>query len=129
MGDECEKCQKVKCDCEICEECGGKSRIGDWPFCHGDPDKHQQVEPGWHQGFTPYVDIQLLPKTDPRCTATNEIGVRGVPINSRSERQAIMKEQGLQFGTQKFDNRGKTIYGGSAASKAMKGSQKKRRAG
>lgn len=113
---------------DICEECGGKFNIGDWPFCHGDPSKHVKVEPNFHVGFEPYVDTQLLPHKDPRCTSTNELGIRGVPINSRSERQQIMKEQGLQFGTQKFEERGR-LYGGAATSETMKGSQNyKRRA-
>lgn len=105
-----------------CEECGVDVHIGDWPFCHGDPEKHEPVGPGWHRGFEPHVDVQLLPKTDPRCTSVNELGIRGVPIGSMSEKKAIMKEQGLQFGSQKFEERGR-LYGGAATSEKMKGSQ------
>ncbi len=69
-------------------------------------------------------DTQLLSVKDPRCTSVNELGIRGVPINSRSERQAIMKSEGLQFGSQKFDTkRGKVLYGGIATSSRFKGKQ------
>jgi len=109
-----------------CEECGAEVDIGMWPFCHGDSSKHEPVGKDWHRGFEPYVDTQLLPQTDPRCTALNELGIRGVPITTRGDRQAIMREQGLQFGTQKFEDRGK-LYGGSATSGTMKGSQNYKR--
>ena len=111
---------------EICEDCGGEIVVGDWPICNGDPGKHVRVELNFHIGFEPYVDTQLLPREDPRCTSVNELGIRGVPIGSRSERNAIMKEQGLQFGTQKFDVRGR-IYGGAATSESKKGSQNYKR--
>jgi hypothetical protein len=55
-------------------------------------------------------DVQLLDKKDPRCTSTNELGMRGVPIGSRSERRQLMKKLGLQFGSQKFESRGKKMY-------------------
>lgn len=90
-----------------CEKCGIEYGIGDFPFCKGGHGKMS----GFDEAFEPYVDIQLLQKRDPRNTSENELGMRGVPINSRSERRAIMKEQGLQYGTQKFDEkRGKVKY-------------------
>ncbi len=108
----------------ICEECNGEYNIGEWPMCQGDSTKHVKTEMGWHTGFTPYVDTQLLQRKDPRCTSVNELGIRGVPIGSRSERNDIMKSEGLQFGTQKFDEkRGKVIYGGSATSEKFKSKQ------
>lgn len=94
---------------EKCDKCGSEYGIGDFPFCKGDPKDHGQMH-GFDEGFTPYVDIQLLDKKDPRCTSTNEFGMRGVPINSRSERRQLMKELGLQFGSQKFEDRGKKQY-------------------
>ena len=107
-----------------CEKCGGEVKIGDFPFCRGNKEDHGPMH-GFDDAFTPYVDIQLLPRTDPRCTSVNELGIRGVPINSRSERRAFMKELGLQYGTQKFDDkRGKVLYGGSAA---YNGPRKERR--
>ena len=108
--------QEVKC-----EKCGHTYGIGDFPFCKGSPADHGQMR-GFDDPFEPMVDVQLLPHTDPRCTGTNALGMRGVPINSRSERRAYMKELGLQYGTQKFDEkRGKVIYGGAATSEKAKG--------
>jgi hypothetical protein len=88
----------------FCEKCGSVYGKGGFPFCKGYPESHGKMH-GFDEAFEPYVDVQLLDRKDPRCTAVNEQGVRGVPISSRSERRQIMKEQGLQFGTQKFDER------------------------
>ena len=116
---------------DVCEECGGEICVGDWPFCGGDKAKHVPME---NFGLPPldYIDIQLLPRNDPRVDSVDRLGIPGVHITSRAQRQQIMKEQGLQFGTQKFDRRG-IIYGGSATSERFKGvgnhprKQKKRR--
>jgi hypothetical protein len=86
--------EKVKCD-----KCGSEYSIGDWPFCTGDPDGHK---PAVHFGYDPldsYVDPDLLPHNDPRCTSRNEFGRKGVLIESRSQRKQLMREQGLQFGS------------------------------
>ena len=104
-----------------CEKCGGTFYEGDFPFCRGDKAAHGKMY-GFDESFEPYVDIQLLPKKDPRCTSVNEHGLRGVPISSRSERRALMKELGLQYGTQKYDEkRGKVRYldQGSARNKGF----------
>ena len=94
-----------------CDECNGDLNVGDWPMCGGDASKHQPVQEWFHEGFEPYVDCQLLSPKDPRCTSENNLGIRGVPINSRSERRAYMKELGLQYGSQQFDRkRGRVRY-------------------
>ena len=93
-----------------CDECGAELRVNDWPFCKGDKSKHVQVGDNFHDGFEPYVDCQLLDSKDPRCTAVDSLGRRGVPITTPGDRQVIMREQGLQFGTQKFEDRGKRRY-------------------
>jgi len=104
-----------------CERCGAIYGINDFPFCKGSKEDHGPMR-GFDDPFEPYVDTQLLQHKDPRCTSTNELGVRGVPISSRSERRAMMKELGLQYGTQKFDEkRGNVIYGGAATSEREKG--------
>jgi hypothetical protein len=92
-----------------CEKCGAEFGIGDFPFCRGRKEDHGRMS-GFDEAFTPYVDAQLLDRKDPRCTSVNELGWRGVPINSRSERKKLMKELGLDYGTTKFDSRGKTKY-------------------
>ncbi len=70
-----------------CDVCGGTYREGDFPFCRGNPAGHGAMS-GFDDAFEPYVDTQILDHKDPRCTGINEIGIRGVPINSRSERRA-----------------------------------------
>jgi len=30
----------------ICDQCGAALRVGDFPFCHGDPTKHQPYTGG-----------------------------------------------------------------------------------
>ena len=92
-----------------CEKCHGTVRLGDFPFCKGSKGDHGPMS-GFDEAFEPYVDTQILSRDDPRATAVNNLGIRGVQINSRSERRALMKEQGLQYGSPKFDSRGKTLY-------------------
>jgi len=92
-----------------CEKCGGDFDTGGFPFCNGRVEDHGRGA-GFDDAFTPYVDVQLLDKKDPRCTSVNELGIRGVPIGSRSERRGLMKELGLQYGSQKFEDRGKKRY-------------------
>jgi len=82
-----------------CDKCGTSYGIGFSPYCR---DRHEPVGRFFHEGFEPYVDVQLLSRDDPRCTGVNEIGMRGVPINSRSERRNLMKELGLQYGSGKW---------------------------
>lgn len=92
-----------------CEKCGGEYTIGAFPFCKGRQEDHG-VMSGFDEPFEPYVDTQILDKKDPRCTGVNELGFKGIPINSRSERRALMKEKGLQYGTQKFARPGKALF-------------------
>lgn len=89
-----------------CEKCGGKYGIGDFPFCRGNVQDHGQMH-GFDQAFEPYVDTQLLDRKDPRCDGVDGRGVRGVTIYTRSQRRNLMKQLGLQFGSQKFEKRGK----------------------
>lgn len=92
-----------------CEKCGAEYGIGQFPFCRGRAEDHGQML-GFDDAFEPYVDTQLLDRKDPRCDSVDQRGVRGVMINSRSERRNLMKQLGLQFGTQKFDTRGKLYF-------------------
>ncbi len=87
--------------------------VGMWPFCGGDASKHVKGEMcGFDEPFDQYVDVQLLDRKDPRCDGVNERGVRGVTIYTRSQRRELMKELGLQFGSQKFEKRGKSGHDG-----------------
>lgn len=92
-----------------CEKCGGEYGIGDFPFCRGRREDHGEMH-GFDDAFEPYIDTQLLDRKDPRCTSVDARGVRGVSIDSRSTRRKLMKEQNLQFGSQKFEDRGKKLY-------------------
>lgn len=85
-----------------CEKCGGDFYEGDFPFCKGNPSDHGSMG-GFDDAFEPYVDVQLLDRKDPRCDGINERGVKGITIYSRSQRRQLMKELGLQYGTQKFN--------------------------
>lgn len=93
-----------------CDKCGGEYGIGDFPFCKGNQGDHGEMM-GFDEAFEPYVDTQLLQPKDPRCDGINERGQRGITIHSRSERRALMKELGLQFGSQKFNKFGKKLSG------------------
>jgi hypothetical protein len=92
-----------------CDVCGGDYREGQFPFCKGVAANHGTMY-GFDDAFEPYVDTQLLDRKDPRCDSVDQRGVRGVFIDSRSKRREIMKEQGLQYGSQKFDTRGKLYF-------------------
>jgi hypothetical protein len=111
---ECPKCGTTELEGEQwshCTKCCAKVGIGVWPveMCKGNQSDHGPMG-GFDDAFEPYVDCQLLTNKDPRCNSTDALGRRGVMINSRSERRALMKEQGLQYGTQKFNERGKKLY-------------------
>ena len=92
-----------------CEKCGAEYGVGQFPFCKGNQSDHGVMQ-GFDDAFEPYVDTQILDRKDPRCTSVDPRGVRGVTINSRSERRGLMKQQGLQYGSQKFEERGKRLY-------------------
>jgi hypothetical protein len=92
-----------------CEKCGAEYGVGQFPFCKGNQSDHGVMQ-GFDDAFEPYVDSQILERNDPRCTSKNHLGMPGVMINSRSERRALMKEKGLQYGSQKFEDRGKRLY-------------------
>ena len=92
-----------------CERCGYEIQIGDFPFCKGRKEDHGPMH-GFDDAFEPYVDTQILSRDDPRVNDRNELGIPGIRIGSRSERRNLMKEQGLQYGTQKFEERGKKLY-------------------
>jgi hypothetical protein len=109
----CKKCKALldepKKKQHHCEKCCATVGVGSFPFCKGNPGDHGTMY-GFDEAFEPYVDTQLLAREDPRVQDTNNMGIPGVMINSRSERRALMKQQGLQYGSQKFENRGKTLY-------------------
>ena len=92
---------------DVCDICGGEIHLGDWPFCGGDPSKHVRAESFGDDPMEPYVDIQLLDRKDPRCDSEGPFGTRGVRITSRGQRRQLMRELGLQYGSQRFEERGR----------------------
>ena len=69
----------------LCHKCG--TVYTGFPFCKGYPESHGEMTAGGDlTPIEPYVDIQLLDRKDPRCTAVNELGIQGVPITSRGDR-------------------------------------------
>ncbi len=64
----------------ICERCGIKLKVGDWPFCSGDPTKHVSAIGFGEQPLTPYFDTEL-----------------GAEVRTRGERRRLMREKGLDY--------------------------------
>lgn len=80
----------------VCDSCGKRWAIGEWPHCPHGYGKHG------HAPFTSYVDPHILPDSDPRAQHTEfnkNLGfkVKGTLIESREQRKALMKEQGLDW--------------------------------
>ncbi len=73
-----------------CDRCGATLEVGSWPFC--DASKHAQVESFGFDAFEPYYDKHILSRKSPDDPGTF--------IASRSDRRAIMKANGLDFGTE-----------------------------
>lgn len=84
-----------------CDVCGGERRVGDWPFCKGDPKDHVPGKYGFDP-FQGYVDEHIL--EGGRDIGPNLAGeiVQGTRIDSRSERKAIMKREGIEFAGRKY---------------------------
>jgi hypothetical protein len=71
-----------------CDDCGISLRVGDWPYCGGNPSKHvSSVEErlGMLGEFHPYLDEDLNPGRGP------------VEIRSLAQRQRLMREQGVDY--------------------------------
>jgi len=62
---------------EICEECGHRLEIGEWPWC-----PHEKIESKM-QGFEPYWDHHLLEEP--------------VFIEGRGHRRQLMRQAGVEF--------------------------------
>lgn len=64
-----------------CEKCGGEIRVGDWPYCGGDPSKHVHMDRFGEDPIEPYFDEML--STD------------GEHITTRSQRRKIMDKNAI----------------------------------
>lgn len=84
-----------KSDDAPCEKCGHFVEVGDYPFCKGNQADHGQTK---HYGFEPYVDEHISPNGADVGYNYQGQKVRGTFIASRSDRQQIMKQNGLVSG-------------------------------
>lgn len=90
--DHCEICKSAHTPCK---ECGSIVHVGQWATCGGNADNHgSNIK---HYGFEPYVDEHLPGGSDVGYNYQGE-KVVGHFIASRSDRQRIMKEQGVVSG-------------------------------
>lgn len=82
-----------------CEKCGEEVQVGDWPYC-----PHGALREG-QGGFGPmeaYVDADILDRKDPRVANYGYRTAEGRPgllIETRSDRRKLMRELGLQYGS------------------------------
>lgn len=75
-----------------CERCGAPLKVGDWPFCNGDPTQHVSGVTFGEEPLTPYFDHEL-----------------GAEVRTRGERRALMRDKGLDYVDLSSKRRGK-IY-------------------
>lgn len=89
-----------------CDKCGGEVRVGDWPFCKGDPKEHSK---SWKFGFDPFE-----PYIDPNIDAYGQdVGynrhlgrmLRGTLVTSREHRRALMKKNNLDWAGRRDEGR------------------------
>lgn len=73
-----------------CDECGGDISIGTWPFCGGDPSKHERSRFEVDH-FTPYWDEMLTED--------------GVMVSSARQRRKIMDANGVEYHKNKFETK------------------------
>ncbi len=68
---------------DICERCGGVVRVGDWPFCRGNPSAHVPALNFGEEPLEAYVDnhVDKVPRE----------------ITTRSERRRIMAKNNLEY--------------------------------
>ena len=80
----------------VCEVCGGTIRVGDWPFCGGNPALHVPAEHFGEEPLAPYWDEHISPE--------------GAEIRTRGERRRIMARNGLDYQDVSKKKRGARVY-------------------
>lgn len=78
-----------------CNDCGGDIATGDWPFCGGDPTKHEPARNFGDEPMEAYWDEHL--------------STWGEHVTTRGERRRIMAREGLEYKDVSKKQRGK-IY-------------------
>jgi hypothetical protein len=76
-------CELLGGPAEQCEDCGGVVRVGDWPFCGGDPSRHTPAPNFGEEPLEAYVDKNLAPED--------------ITITTRAERRKIMAKNNLEY--------------------------------
>ncbi len=87
----CEICGSSQ-EHETCSKCNTLVHIGMWQWCKGNPEDHGKIK---HYGFEVYCDEHILPNGKDYSVNLYGERVHGTWIGSRSERQAIMKANGI----------------------------------
>ena len=80
---------------DTCNNCNTVIHVGMWQWCKGNSSDHGFTK---HYGFEPYCDEHILPGGADRSVNLYGERVQGTWIGSRSERQAIMKANGVISG-------------------------------
>lgn len=98
----------------MCDACGAELKVGDWPFCKGDPSDHVNDGSFGFPPFEPYIDPHILPHSDPRAHSTGfnkHLGrnLTGTLIESREQRRKIMKEQNLDWAPRAYGTGGSEV--------------------
>lgn len=71
----------------ICDRCGAELRVGDWPYCKGDPEKHVPL------AAAAVVDDQL----DGGARWFEHLDHEPVWIDSKSQLKAELDKRGLRM--------------------------------
>ena len=66
-----------------CDKCGAELQVGQWPFCGGDPAKHEDARGFGEAPLEPYMDEHLGPEP--------------VEITTRAQRRRIMSQAHLDY--------------------------------
>ena len=66
-----------------CDLCGAALKVGEWPFCNGDPAAHVFASNFGEQPLEPYMD--------------ENIAANPIEITTRGQRRAIMRASGLEY--------------------------------
>jgi len=74
----------------LCDKCGVTLKVGDWPFCDGDPTKHVCAIGFGEQPLTRYYDHELEAE-----------------VSTRGERRSLMGKKGLDYADVSKKRRGK----------------------
>lgn len=67
----------------ICDDCGGDVRVGDFPFCHGDPSRHAPIS------------LKVIDDTYIGGLTVTNLAPEPITFQSRSAHRDYLKRHGL----------------------------------